>query len=489
MFQKIKSFLFENKTTRQTIAKNTFWLFFGEISSRVLRAAIVIYAARVLGAEGWGVFSYAITLAAFFTIFSDIGLSAMLTRESSKNPELISKYLSTSFFIKLILMAISIVLMIFIAPIFTKITAAKTLLPIVALILAFDGLREFAFSLNRAIEKMESEALVKILTNVLIVVFGFAFLVYSKSAKSLAFSYVLGSAFGFFMMVWILKPYFKNLVSNFSKNLVWPIFSAAWPFALAGFLGGIMINTDTIMLGWWRTAKEIGFYSVAQRVIQIIYVLPTLLSTSIFPTFARLAQNDNNKFREILQKSIGVVMMVGLPLIFGGIILSKDLILILFGSEYLPSITAFKILLLTIFLIFPGMLIGNALFAYNQQKNFIGFIALGAIGNVILNYLLIPKYGIEGSAIATLVAQILSTGFVWFKMKKVNNFTIFSRLLKVFTATIIMSLFVWVIKIFGINIFINITLSTIVYFGFLYILKEPLINDLRLVFPRSLKNK
>ncbi|MCL5004783.1 MAG: hypothetical protein M1170_02470, partial [Patescibacteria group bacterium] len=61
MLQKIKSFLFENKTTRQTIAKNTFWLFFGEISSRVLRAAIVIYAARVLGADGWGVFSYAIT--------------------------------------------------------------------------------------------------------------------------------------------------------------------------------------------------------------------------------------------------------------------------------------------------------------------------------------------------------------------------------------------------------------------------------------------
>ena len=56
MTEKIKSFLFENKTLRQTVVKNVFWLFSGQMIGRLLRAAVVVYAARILGAEGWGLF-------------------------------------------------------------------------------------------------------------------------------------------------------------------------------------------------------------------------------------------------------------------------------------------------------------------------------------------------------------------------------------------------------------------------------------------------
>ncbi|MCL5004598.1 MAG: oligosaccharide flippase family protein [Patescibacteria group bacterium] len=489
MIKKIKSFLFENKTTRQTIAKNTFWLFFGEISSRLLRMIIIIYAARVLGADGWGIFSYAITLAAFLRSFSDVGISAILTRESSKNPEMRSRYLSTSLFIKLFLIAISIFLIIFISPSLTKIEQVKPLLPIVALILFFDGMREFGFSLNRSLEKMENEALIKTITNFLIVSLGLVFLIYSKTVKSLAFSYTIGSGIGFLLTIWILRSHFKNLFSNFSKKLMWPIFSAAWPFALMGVLGGIMINTDTLMLGWWRTTEEIGFYSVVQRIIQALYLVPVLFSSSVFPSFSRLANKENEKFRSLLEKSIKLVLLVGIPIILGGIILAGGIITTMFGKEYLPATATFQILLLTILLEFPVIIIGNAVFAYNEQKKFIGFLLIGAIGNVIFNSLLIPRYGIAGSAVATVVAQLLSTGFIWLKMKKINYFTVFPHLLRVFAATIMMGLFVWIIKILGVNIFVNITLSSLIYFGLLYILKEPLLNELKLIFAVSKNNE
>ena len=114
MIQKITAFLFKNQSVRQTIAKNSFWLSFGEIAGRVIRAAIIIYAARVLGAAGWGAFSYAISLAGFFTIFSDFGVSSILTREAAKNDTFRLKYLSTIFFIKLILAAITLILIIFV---------------------------------------------------------------------------------------------------------------------------------------------------------------------------------------------------------------------------------------------------------------------------------------------------------------------------------------------------------------------------------------
>ncbi len=482
MIKKIKSFLFENKSTRQTVAKNTFWLFFGEISSRVLRGAIVIYAARVLGADGWGVFSYAITFAALFTIFSDLGLGAILTRESAKNPELRPQYLSTSLFIKLSLVGISVVLIIFAAPLFTKIPSAKTLLPIVALILVFDGLREFGFSLNRAMEKMESEAFTKTVTNLLITALGFLFLMTSKTAESLAWSYTIGSAVGFLIMIWTLRKYFTNLVSNFSKKLLWPIFSAAWPFTLMGILGAIMLNTDTIMLGWYKTAEELGFYSAAQRPIQLIYILPSLIGTAVFPSFARLAKRDNEKFRQILEKSIGMVLMVGLPIILGGLIVGKDLMLLVFGNEYLPAVTTFKILLITILFVFPGAFLGNAIFAYDAQKKFIGFLAIGALGNILFNYLLIPRFGIEGSAIATVAAQLLANGFGWYNMKKINNFCIMPHLKKTFAATILMSIFTYIFYMLKISVFINLPLSVIIYFAVLYLLKEPFLAEVKSIF-------
>ncbi|MDP3901436.1 MAG: oligosaccharide flippase family protein, partial [bacterium] len=101
MFPKVKNWLFQNQNIAQTIAKNTFWLFSGQIVSRLLRAAIVIYAARVLGAASWGAFSYALGIAAFLTIFSDIGINALITKEASRNPQLKDAYLSTAFFTKL----------------------------------------------------------------------------------------------------------------------------------------------------------------------------------------------------------------------------------------------------------------------------------------------------------------------------------------------------------------------------------------------------
>ena len=104
MWKRITSLLFTNTGAKQTVAKNVFWLTVSEIGTRFIRAGIIIYAARVLGAENFGVFSYALGLAGFFTIFADIGLSQILTREASQKPEQRSEYFATAFVIKTVLL-------------------------------------------------------------------------------------------------------------------------------------------------------------------------------------------------------------------------------------------------------------------------------------------------------------------------------------------------------------------------------------------------
>lgn len=421
----IKIFLKENRILSKSILKNTAWLFSGQLFGRLLRVAIVVYAARILGPASWGAFSYAMSLVAFLTIFTDVGVSAIVTKESARNPELSSQYFSTAFFIKLILLFIGVIGLLFLGPLITNIREAKALMPIIAWVLIFDSLRNFGFSLSRAKEKMQWEGVNEILTNFFITALGFIFLLKSPSSQSLTASYALATAIGFLFIAWKLRSYFLNLITHFNKALIKPILDMAWPFALASSLGAIMINTDTLMIGWFRSAAEVGFYSAAQRPIQMLYVLPTLVAASLFPTFVKLAHQDKNKYREILENYLRIMILAAAPIAFFGIIFGHQIISLLFGPAYESATATFQILLLTILIIFPSAIINNSIFAHDKQKNFIAFSAFGALGNALFNLLLIPILGIAGCAISTVITQLIANAFMWKKLKSITDFKIF----------------------------------------------------------------
>ena len=479
MFKKIKLFLFQNKTIKQTIIKNTFWLSFGELVGRVLRVGVVIYAARVLGAEGWGIFSYAITFAAMFTIFSDIGLSSVLTREVAKDPLNRNRYFSTILVFKMILVIIFFAVTLLTVPYFTKIPLSRLLIFLTALILVFDSLRNFGNCLFRAVEKMEREALINIVTQGVILIAGMFILFKYPSPENLALAYAIGSAGGLLVSIIFLAPYLKKIFSHFDKTLLKSIFITAYPFALGGVLGAIMINTDTIMIGWFKGAQEVGFYSAAQKPILFLYVFSGFIAGAIFPALARFAQKDNERFRFLLEKGLSLIFLLALPFSVGIFLIAPQLIYFLYGVEYQPATTTLQILAATIITAYSSGMITNSIFAYNRQKILIGYAAIGALGNVILNALFIPLWGIEGAAISTVVTQILSIGYAWKKMKEINNFSIFKSVKKPFLAALIMGGAVVFFQWLKIPLLITIPSAALVYFGALIIFKEKLFGEIR----------
>lgn len=475
MLGKIKSFLFVNQSAKQTVLKNAVWLLGGEATSRLIRAVIVIVSARVLGAAEYGAFAYAMAIAGFLTIFADIGLSSVLTREAVKSPELRKKYFATAFAVKIGLVFINVALVFFVAPLLTKIEAARALLPLIAFIIIFDTLREFGFGLNRALEKMEREALVKVITNLAIVGFGFFLLFKLKSAFGLAIAYLVGSGIGFLLTVWILRAYLKDLKAV-DKKLILPILSVAWPIGLLAVLGAIMINTDMVMLGFWLSAQEVGYYASAQKIIQLLYIFPTLLASAAFPIFTRLAQFNPDRFRQVLEKVVSGAIAAATPIAIGGVLLSSQIINLLYGAEYLPAANAFAILSTTILIVYPSVIITNGLFAFNEQKQFAAFVAIGAFSNAFFNYLLIPRYGIEGAAFATIGSQLLSNFFVWAKMRRLNGFKILPRLPKVIFASFLMGAILVSLREF-LSAWALVLLGALAYFLLLIIFKEKLLLE------------
>lgn len=475
MINKIKLFLFENQNLKQTVAKNTFWLFFGQLAGRLLRTGLIIYAARVLGPSSWGAFSYVMSLVAFMTIFSDMGMGAIVTRESSKNPEFSKKYFSTAFCLKIILLVVAILLLIFGAPYITNIPEAKSLMPLVAIILFFDSLRNFGFVISRAKEKMQLEALNEVITNFAITVLGLAFLYILPTSRSLASAYIYGVIIGFITVFLMLKDHFYSSLTSFDKTLIKPILKDSLPFALASFLGAIMINTDLIMIGWMRPANEVGFYSAAQKPVQVFYTIASLFAVSIFPALTKTLKDSLEKGGKILEKAVSMSLLVAIPLSLGGIILADQIINLVFGSQYLAATSSFQILMLTILIIFPSVIVSNSILAHEQQKNFIAFSMIGAIGNIIFNFLLIPRFGIAGASASTVFTQLISNYFIWKKMQSVNPFSVLPNIKKMIIAGIIMALTTILLKFFAIPLLVNIALSSGVYFLTLRLQKEKLL--------------
>lgn len=482
MLKKLKSFLFTNQTTRQTVAKNAFWLSLSNFVGRLIRAVLIIAAARVLGAAEYGVFSYALSLAAFFTLFSDIGITPILTREAAKDPSAKKEYISTSFFIKLALLALTIALTVFVAPFFTKIEAARPLLYAMAFLLAFDGLQNFAFAITRAENRMELEAWLSVVTNIYIVALSLIALLVFPTSLTLGITYTAGSGLGFLTIYYLLRKEFRGVFTHFRKDLVKKILVAGWPFALSGLLGGIMINTDTIMLGWFRSASEVGLYSAAQRPIQLLILMPGILATSLFPTIARFVQERRtDKIREATEKVVSTVMLVAVPLFFGGIALAAPFMNLLFGKEYVGGASSFAILLGTVLFSFPGIIMNNLLFAYDRQKVFIASTGFGAIGNFALNYVLIPPFGIVGASAATLATQVVVNSYLLWEARKYQDFSILSHLKKIIPAALLMAIVAFGLNALGIPVIANLILSAALYLGILYRFKEPLIKELKLI--------
>jgi O-antigen/teichoic acid export membrane protein len=478
---RIKNFLFVNTSSKQTIAKNTIWLVVGEMVSRFLRFFVVVYAARVLGAEGWGVFSYALGIGGLLMIFSDFGLSAYITRELTQGKENHQQLVSTAFFIKISVLIISTILVIILGPFIATVKEAAPILYLIAFILFFDSLREFGLAFNRAFEKMEWEAFAKIITSLIILIAGLILIHHHPEPKSLAITYFLGSSIGCIILLIIIRKRILFEIKYFKWNLIGYISAITFSFAFTSLIGSIMANTDLYMLGLWRTPEEIGYYAAGQRLYQFILVVPSIISMAIFPALARL-ETDRDKFAALLQKAIVTALIIGIPIAFGGIVFAKDIILLILGPGYFPAIKIFQAFNLMILVAFPSMILSNAIFARNEQKVLVKASSIGACINILLNVFLIRMYGALGSAIATLISLCIVTLLIGFRIKRVTGFTIAGTLTKPFLAGLLMFLVCFLGNVLHIYFIYTVLFAAVFYFLTLLLLRDPTLSEIKDVF-------
>jgi O-antigen/teichoic acid export membrane protein len=420
MLKRIQQFVKERSHTEHAVMKNSIWLSVAEIGSRAMRGVLAIVAARMLGASGLGEFSYAIALGGFLTFFEDAGIGMFVTREFTKNSESKEKLFSTALALKLLLLGIAIILFLGIGPFIISIPEARGLLPVIALVIISDSLREFFFSITRAQQKIHVESKIKLATNLLVVAGGLGFMFAAPTALSLAWGYAVGGVLGLLAIIITLRKHLSNLRTHFSKSLFWYIFKTAWPFTILAISNVIIFNTDTLFIAHYSSANEVGYYGAASRLVQMFYILPALFATVTFPVFVQKTLMLDG-LRSALRKSLILMSLMMIPLVLVMTVGAPLIVRILFGIEYMPASLILTVLAFSYIPMFIGSTLNNAIFALNQQKSFVIANILGMILNIILNFILVPSLHGMGAAVATVTSLSLITCITAIKMRSARS--------------------------------------------------------------------
>lgn len=466
----------------QKIAKNASFFLVGNLLSYIIGFFTIMYTARYLGAEGFGILSLAISLTGIFGIFADLGLSTLTVREVARNKSLSNKYMVNTAFIKIILSCLTFGL---ISLTVKEIGYPQTVINIIYLItfsmilVSFSGIFNSIF---QAHEKMEYQSISIILNSILTFSGVMVIIYYKKDINFIAALYFITSIIILIynILVYSWKFYIPKL--EIDLNFWKPMLKEAWPFGITGVFVNIYYWIDSIILSIMVNNEVVGWYNGAYRLILVLLIVPVVLNAVIFPVMSKLYITSNNSLKITYQKYFQYMVIIGIPLGVGTTLLAKNIILFIFGDQYLPSAIALQILIWSTVIIYISGSFARLLEASNKQLVLTKITAICAVINIILNVLLIPKFSYIGASIVTVVTELINLILCIKVVSSSMNYK-FSRneleyLIKTGFSSIIMAISIICIKDF--NFLFSILIAIIVYFTILYLVKGFKDEDIKL---------
>ena len=231
-----------------------------------------------------------------------------------------------------------------------------------------------------------------------------------------AFEFVL-NAIGYFIVYHLQKQ--KVVKWKFDKNLALDLLKDSWPLILSGVVVSIYMKVDQVLIKNMLDVKEVGYYAAAVRLSESWYFIPVAISNALFPAIVNAKNINRELYLTRLQKLYDVLAWIAIGISIPVSFFSADIINLLYGSKYLSSAPILTIYIWAGAAVFLGVASSQYLVTENLTKISLMRTSIGMIVNVILNIILIPIYGIIGSAVATLISYTLSTfSIVLFKKSR-----------------------------------------------------------------------
>ncbi|MEN7982331.1 MAG: flippase [Nanoarchaeota archaeon] len=486
------------------VAKSSIFVFATIFLSKIFMYFYRIIIARYYGPEIYGLFSLALMVVGLFIAFASLGFSEGIVRfvpkyRANKEKEKIKYIIKFSRNVLLVSSVFSAVILYFTSEfISNKIFHNLDLifyLKIFALLIPIQTLASIYFGAIRSHERIKANSFgVNILQNFfkLIFVVLFIYLEISSSA-SITFSYFLGIFIGLIFAYLYCKfklPYVflkSELSKNDKKNLRKRLFSYSWPLVLLTIIGTFMFWLDTFLIGFFKDVYWIGIYNAAIPIVVLLTFASEIFMQMFFPLVTReLSSKNFIVVRELSKQITKWIFILNLPLtilifLFPGIFIN-----FFFGADYLLATNALRILVLGQFISSISAVSGNLLLSRGKSKIILINIIFIFIINFALNWILIPRYGINGAAFATLISLTILSVLIIFENYYFNKILPFRRkMLTIFLISLIpANILFWISKFVEMDfiwLIVSGILFVVIYFGLIVFTKSFDKNDLMIL--------
>lgn len=466
--QNIKSNLLDNKTTRQTVAKNTFWLTVSLVTSKVIKYSLIIYAARFLGASEYGTFNFAMSFVALFAIFADLGINTLTSREVARDKEVKVK-IPAIFTLKIAISIVTFVAIAVISFLVPQTEKIKTAIWLMAAFTLINGIVNFLYNCFYGRQEMQYQAVTEIVEALVCTVLGIYFISFNPHAYSLAVAYVISAFAGVTVIAIIFKKKFGNILRPTLDTKEWKrVLTLAWPLALSGIFATIYANIGSTILGFWKLFEQVGYYNAAQKIIALAIVPAGLIVTAFLPVLSKHSDNNTPKTQKLFDYQNIILLAIAIPMVVGGSILANGIIVHIYEEAYSPAVLALKILMLMAGVSYLSTSFSNILLTYNKQKNAFWAYFWGALINVPLNIFWIGKWGFYGAAWATVVTATLSMIILAYFVRKhtplkLVDWSLTKYLIAIIIGSALMGFVLLNLASHNVNVILKIAIGVLVY--------------------------
>lgn len=395
----------------KTIFSNTSWLS-AEMAIRMpLSFFVGVLIARYMGPEEYGSFNYAKAFVGLFLPVASLGLDNVVIKYLVQHPAEHYAYVGTVFFLKVVAGLVAYILLFGLAVSFNDQPLKWHLIVIVGMHIIVNPLLVIKLYYD-SIVKSKYYAISKMITMIVFTLIRIALVIFAGSVYMFA---VMISAEVMLTALILFGIYLVK--GNRPAEWKWDILKAkmliyeSWPLIIAGISIAIYMKLDQVMIEKMVGSKEVGWYSVAVTISDIWYFIPMILMSTFSPYITKAKMKNEKLYQERLLQILRLMVLLGVTITVPVAFLAPLLITNVFGSQYVQSASVLHIHIWSSIFVFIG--IGSSSWFVNEKKLHISLLktVAGAVLNVILNFIMIPRLGIAGAAYATIISQAATSVF------------------------------------------------------------------------------
>ncbi len=392
---------------------NTGWIIGEKILALGSGFAVTVLMARYLGPRDFGLVAYAMSMVALFGVSGHLGLHGLVVREIVKRPEVRAETLGTTALLKLFGVLAGYLALLLFAAAFEGVESVQfALIAIAGFALLFTPVDVIDYWFN-AFLKARYVSVTRLLSQLVYASAAVLLILWGAGVVLFTIPYLLQmlSAAVFLLLLFRLKAEIRLSDWRFDRRHAGDLLRQGWMIYLASFFAVIYLKIDQVMLRWLAEPAEVGIYAVAARLSEVWYFVPTAIVASIFPKLIELRESNPELFQHRLQQVFDGLAVLGMLIALSVMILAPWLIPLFFGVDYAASAGILVIHTWASVFIFMRAALSKWILIENALYFSLLTQGLGALSNVVLNYILIPVYGGEGAAFATLVSYTIASFF------------------------------------------------------------------------------